>query len=153
MDKIRNLKAKDIMRDIKSVTPQTSIEKLISVFEKEKVDSLAVVNKRGKFKGDIHKRDLLKLLVGPEDLSWDEVVGPFGRIVDMGYFAKNVKDLMRAHEISVSPSERLKEVIKLMFRHGLEVVPVVEKGKLIGMITELEILEQIYKNKKEFKKK
>ncbi|MFO7872199.1 MAG: CBS domain-containing protein [Candidatus Undinarchaeales archaeon] len=152
MEKVRKLKVKDVMRDVKSVKSNTSITKLIAAFEKEKSDAVAVVDEKGDFIGDVHKRDLLKLLVDPQDISWDEVVGPFGRILDVGYFASTVKDLMRTHEITVSPEDKVEDVVRLMFRHGLEVVPVVEEEDFVGMITELEILEHIYKHKKSFKR-
>lgn len=152
MKKVRKLKVKDVMRNVKSVKSDTSITKLIATFEKEKSDAVAVVDGKGNFIGDVHKRDLLKLLVDPQDISWEEVVGPFGRILDIGYFASTVKDLMRTHEITVSPEDRVEDIVRLMFRHGLEVVPVLEKDNFVGMVTELEILEHIYKHKKSFKR-
>lgn len=151
MKKIRKLKVKDVMRDVKSVKAATSISKLISIFEKEDSDAIVVVDEKGDFVGDVHKRDLLKLLVDPQDISWEEVVGPFGRNLDVAYFASKVKDLMRTHEITVSPENKVEDIVRLMFRHGLEVVPVVENGDFVGMVTELELLENIYKYKESFK--
>lgn len=152
MDKVKKLKVKDVMVDFKTVSPSMPINELIEVFEDEKTDAVAVVNEKNKFIGEIHQRDLLKLLVDPRDISWDEVVGPFGRILDIGYFASTVKDLMKTHEITVSQEDKIEDVVNLMFRHGLRIVPVVENEELIGMVTELEILEHLYKHKKLFKK-
>lgn len=145
MQKIAGLLVKDVMRDIKSVTPSTKIKKLISIFEKEEVNALAVVDKKGKFLGDVHEHDLLKLIVGKEDVSWEEVAGPFGRILDMGYFAETAKDLMHRHEISVKPDDTVKLVVRLMFRNNIDVIAVVENKKIVGMITEMDILDQVYK--------
>jgi len=148
MRHILNYIVRDVMRKIKSVHPDTPIKNLVSTFEKEKVDALAVIDAKGKFLGDVHKHDLLKLIVDPKDVSWDEVTGVFGRHVDMGYFAESVRDLMHEHEISVSPDDKVRTVIKYMFRHGLDVIAVVEGGNVVGMITELEILDEIYKSNK-----
>ena len=148
MQKIANLIVRDIMREVKSIRPSTKIKKLISTFEKEEVDVLAVIDDKGKFLGDIHERDLLKLLVSKDDISWEEVTGPFGRIMDMAYFAETAKDLMHRHDITVGPEEKVSQVVKLMFRSNVDVVAVVEYGKVVGMVTELDILDRIYKRRK-----
>lgn len=149
MRQIGDLKVKDVMRKVKSVHPDTKIKELIKTFEKEEVNALAVIDENGNFLGDVHKHDLLKLIVSPKDVSWDEVTGIFGRQVDMGYFAESVKDLMHKHELTVEPDEMVQNAVSIMFKHDLDVIAVTENEKVVGMITELEILEQIYKlNKK-----
>jgi CBS domain-containing protein len=145
MQKISKMLVKDVMRTVKSIHPSMPIKKLISTFEKQDIDALAVIDKKGKFLGDVHERDLLKLIVSKDDISWDEVAGPFGRMVDMGFFAETAKDLMHRHDISVKPEDKVELVIKLMFKNGIDVVAVVEKDKVVGMVTEIDILEQIYK--------
>jgi predicted transcriptional regulator len=111
------------------------------------------MDSKGNFSGDIHQHDLLKLLIDPKDVSWNEVTGLFGRIVDMGYFAESAKDLMHRHEITVSPETTIRKTVSLMFKHNLDAIPVLKSGKFVGMITELEILDEIFKHNKKGKKK
>ena len=149
MRHLANLKAKDIMQKLKSVNEDTSIKQVITVFEDDKTNAIAVINKKGKFVGDIHQHDLLKLLVDPKDVSWDEVTGLFGRHVDFGYFATTAKDLMHRHELTITPETTIRVVVGLMFKHGIDALPVLKNKKFVGMITELEILERIMlENKK-----
>lgn len=148
MHHIAKLKVKDLMRKLKSVKEDTKIKEIIKVFEKDDTDAIAVVGKNNKFMGDIHQHDLLKLLIDPKDVSWSEVTGLFGRIVDMGYFAETAKDLMHRHELTVKPETTIRDVVSLMFKHNIDALPVVKNDKLIGMITELEILDKIIKENK-----
>ncbi|MFH1450572.1 MAG: CBS domain-containing protein [archaeon] len=156
MRHIGNILVKELMRKPITVTESTKIRELIKIFEDAKTDAVAVVDKNGKFIGDIHQHDLLKLLIDPKDASWDEVTGLFGRVVDMGYFAETAKDLMHKHELTVTPDTTIRKAVSLMFKHNVDALPVVDTvndgtifskaGKLIGIITELEILERIIKD-------
>lgn len=47
-----------------------------------------------------------------------------------------VKDIMTKSVISVSPEMKLNEVAKIIFEKKVHGVPVVEKGKIVGIITE-----------------
>jgi len=154
MRHIANLKVKNLMRKLKSVHQDTKIKEIIKIFENSKTDAIAVVDDKNNFIGDIHQHDLLKLLIDPNDLSWDEVTGLFGRYVDMGYFANTAKDLMHRHELTVKPETSIHEAVSLMFKHNVDALPVVKNKALVGMITEFEILDKIFKeNKKRTLKK
>jgi acetoin utilization protein AcuB len=154
MQHIAKLKVKDLMRKLESVHADAKISDVITVFEDDSTDAIAVTDKNGDFVGDIHQQDLLKLLIDPKDVSWNEVTGLFGRIVDMGYFAETAKDLMHRHEITVTPETTIRSVVSLMFKHNIDAIPVLKSSKLVGMITEFEILDEIFKhNKKRGKNK
>jgi len=53
------------------------------------------------------------------------------------------KDVMNKKIISVKASDSLANVIKIMKKHGFSQMPVSEKGKPIGLITEHVLLEKI----------
>ncbi len=56
-----------------------------------------------------------------------------------------VKDVMTTRVVTVSPEEKIIEVIRLMREEKISGVPVVEKGKLVGIVTEADILEALGK--------
>jgi len=56
-----------------------------------------------------------------------------------------VKDVMTTRVVTVSPEEKLIEVIRLMREEKISGIPVVEKGKLVGIVTEADILEALGK--------
>ena len=53
------------------------------------------------------------------------------------------RDIMNRKVISASPSSRLQEIVRKMGKHGISQLPVVEEGRVVGLVTEGLLLEQI----------
>ena len=51
-----------------------------------------------------------------------------------------VSDVMTRKYLSISPSKSISEAAKLMVDYGVRRLPVVEKGKLVGLITQTDLL-------------
>ena len=57
------------------------------------------------------------------------------------YKGKKAKDVMNTNVILLSPKDRVKKARELMKEHGISQVPVVDRKRAVGMITENDILE------------
>lgn len=55
---------------------------------------------------------------------------------------KEAKDLMHVKVISAGKDTLVKEVVSMMNRHGISQVPIVDRGNIIGLITESTVLNQ-----------
>lgn len=55
---------------------------------------------------------------------------------------KEAKDIMNKNIIFVELNEKITAIIKLMSKHSISQVPVLEKGNLIGLISESTILQK-----------
>jgi len=55
---------------------------------------------------------------------------------------KEAKDIMNRNIVSASPEEKINFIMKLMTKHSISQVPVLEKGNLIGLISESTILQK-----------
>lgn len=53
-----------------------------------------------------------------------------------------VSDIMTREVISVKPSDKVIEVADLLYKKGFNGVPVVEDGKVLGMITEADLISR-----------
>ncbi|MCX8194383.1 MAG: CBS domain-containing protein, partial [Candidatus Pacearchaeota archaeon] len=51
-----------------------------------------------------------------------------------------VEDIMSLDVITVSPNASIDEAADIMFQHKIKKLPVVDKGKLIGIITATDII-------------
>ncbi len=60
-----------------------------------------------------------------------------------------VSDVMHRNVVSVSLEEHLINVARLIFGHGINGVPVVKGKKLVGMLTERDILQQFFPSMQE----
>lgn len=61
-------------------------------------------------------------------------------------YKMKVEDILNKRIIFTSPEDKIKNVIKLMKSYGISQLPVIENGKLIGLVTEGDILESVRKN-------
>lgn len=52
----------------------------------------------------------------------------------------SIGDIMTKDPITISPEANLEEAAELLYRHGIGGLPVVDKGKLVGVITVADIM-------------
>jgi len=126
-----NEPVKEIMtRDVISITPKYSIDKSVDLMSKNGIGSLPLVDKDGKLVGIITERDFALALAG---VLTDELV----------------QDVMIKDVITTTPGTPIESCSKIMVRNNLRRIPVVESGKLIGIVTSTDIL-RFFGDKKMF---
>lgn len=142
MKEVGELLVKDILRrKFPKLKTNDTIYKIIDSFENSDLRALPVFED-GKFKGEIHEIDLLKLAVNAKKIPEEEII-KFGFNVDFGYFAKKAKDILNKHEISVSLSDKVSDVAWEMLKNRISVVPVFDKKEFKGIVCEEHIIDKI----------
>ncbi len=124
---MKNIKAKDIM--IKDMVTIGSNEKLALAdlkMTRSSIGGLPVVDGK-KLVGIITQRDIM-----------------FARNYDIG--GLSAKDMMNKKPITTTPNASLKSVLKILLENKIERLPVVDKGKFVGLIVHGQILKKIYDN-------
>ncbi|KXK10562.1 MAG: inosine 5'-monophosphate dehydrogenase [Microgenomates bacterium OLB23] len=61
-----------------------------------------------------------------------------------------VANFMRTSVVSVSPDEPVRTVIRLIFNLGIKSVPVTEQNKLVGIVTEEDVLTKLFPSVRDF---
>lgn len=92
------------------------------LMEWRKVRHIPVLGEDGKLAGLLSFNDLIAYF-GHDDLNVDEVVPDVSRI-------------MQTNPVTITPSETLQRAIDQMATHNVTCLPVLEDGKLVGIITE-----------------
>lgn len=117
--------AKDIMSSpVKSIEEDATLEDAKNLMLRYNYSGLPVV-KNGKIKGIITRSEISKVeLLGLTNLK--------------------VKDFMIEKFIFVSPETSLEEVEKLMVEKNIGRIPVIVKGRVVGIITRSDILRGLY---------
>jgi acetoin utilization protein AcuB len=87
----------------------------------------------GELKGLVTDRDIRLALI-PSPLSTPE-----DRVYHLGALER-VDEIMTTELITVAPSTTIEEAAKLMAKYKIGAVPVVAQGKLVGILTETDIL-------------
>ena len=113
------LKVKDVMvTDLVTVKADISVKKAVKVMNDFEIGCLIVVED-GEAVGIITERDILKRIVVEGRDPEKTLVG----------------EVMSRPLIVTSPETSLEEAIESMFKHKIKKLPVVEGGKLVGLVT------------------
>jgi CBS domain-containing protein len=114
-----SLKVQDIMiKEVITVDEKSTVKQAADVMNRFEIGCL-IVTKEGKAVGILTERDLLKRVVS-------EAKRPT---------STKVLRVMSKPIIVVEPDMDLEEAAKLMFKLKIKKLPVVESGKLMGLIT------------------
>jgi CBS domain-containing protein len=102
-----------------AVKENDSVSKCLEFFKKEKPPVLAVLDDKGKYVGVISRRWVVRMRLDPA--------------------AAKVKSLMRSVP-RVGPDVSLSKAARLMIESGVRQLPVFEKAKLLGFVTDEDII-------------
>lgn len=105
-----------------------SAQEALQLMEMRKVRRLPVEDE-GRLVGMVTKTDIQSKL-GPFPLSWRRL-------------KLHVTDVMTPEPFSVGPDEPLNRVAELMLAHKISGVPVVEGGRIVGIVTESDVFRAL----------
>lgn len=124
---------KYMSKNVITVSPQATLAEAIKMLLKDNIKSLPVVDEGGKLLGIISRRRILS--DAPESLSCLQN--------DM------VCDIMELDVQTVGPGESIQTAVKLMTDLSISRLPVVEKGKVVGIISRDNVLSYYVQNLEE----
>jgi CBS domain-containing protein len=138
--------------DTKPVTvlPETSVEEVVAALREHGVPGVAVVEPDGRLVGIVTERDLV-LPDDEGDLHLPHYINLFGGTVFLESldrfedrlnkaFAADAADMMTRNPDTVAPDTSVREAARLIHDRGHNRLPVVEDGKLVGVVTRLDVL-------------
>lgn len=150
------MKVRDVMsRDVMSITSDVGIRQIYRIFCERGFGGLPVVDKENRVIGLVTKNELLAVIL-PDYFG---MIEDFLFIDDFGALEKELEslpelnlflaeDLMLKEVVSIEADASLLKAPALMHKHNIRHLPVVEKGKLVGIITRSDILKALIERKK-----
>ena len=142
---------RDIMdANPETVTPDTDVETVIAVLRENELPGVPVVNDGGRLVGIVTETDLV-LPDDDGDLHLPHYVNIFGGTVFIEplkryedklrkAFASTAVDMMTANPTTVSPDTTVDEAAGIIHETGHNRLPVVEHGRLVGVVTRVDVL-------------
>jgi CBS domain-containing protein len=154
MGRKKKMQAKDIMSSpVVTVTPDASVTEVATLLLEKRISGVPVVDQAGQIAGIISEGDLLRRVeTGTERHRphWLEML--LGRSGDAGSFIKShasrVGDVMSHDVIATHPEASLREVAELMERHGIKRVPIVDGGRLVGIVSRANLVQGLLADRK-----
>ena len=148
------LTVRDIMdADPVTVEPSDDVETLVRRLRQHELPGVPVVNEGGRCVGIVTEADLV---ISDEqgDLHIPHYIELFGGIVFLEplrryearlkkAFASSVADLMTEELVTIEADASVAEAGRIIVRRGHNRLPVVEHGRLVGVVTRVDVLEAL----------
>jgi CBS domain-containing protein len=136
----------DVMTpQVLSVTPDASVAAAAQLMLQKRISGLPVIDDHGNLAGIVTEGDFLRRAetgTGRRRPRWIEFfMGP-GRLSDeyVRLSGRKVGDVMTPEVQTVPPDAPLEQAIRLMERHNIKRVLVVDNGKVVGIVTRANLL-------------
>lgn len=149
------MKAVDVMAtDVISVTPEHNVQDVAEILLTNRISAVPVINDKGKLVGIVSEGDLmrraesgteherswwLRLLMGREGLAQEYV----------REHARRVSDVMTRDVITATRETPLAEIASLLERNRIKRVPIVDNGKVVGIVSRANLLQALASLRKE----
>ncbi|MCR5761687.1 MAG: CBS and ACT domain-containing protein [Sphaerochaetaceae bacterium] len=117
-----------------TATPDMNIQEAKELMVKEKVHRLPVLDSEKKLVGVISEKDILEAAPSPvSTLS----------AYEMNYLMSKltVKKLMSRHPVTLDKNATIEEAARLMIDQDLSCLPVLEDGKLVGIVSKSDLFK------------
>jgi CBS-domain-containing membrane protein len=136
--------------DPATVRPETPVEEVVAALRQHELPGLPVVDGEGRVVGIVTEADLV-LPDDDGDLHIPHYINLFGGTIFLEplsrfeqrlrkAFASNAADMMTSDPDTVSPDTTVQEAARIIHESGHNRLPVVEDGRLVGVVTRLDVL-------------
>lgn len=140
------MRARDVMStSVISVTPDTSVSDVAGLLLEHRISAVPVVDNAGNIVGILSEGDLLRrseVGTARKWSNWLQMV--LDRNMTDADFVKThgtlASDVMSSDVVTVGPDEELVDIAALLERRGIKRVPVVDNGRLVGIVSRANLL-------------
>ncbi len=146
------LSAKDIMtRKVITATPDTEIAQAAKLLLEERINGLPVVNQAGEVVGILCQSDLIAQQKDIPLPSLFTLLDGFMPLTSLKRLDREVKkiaatkvaDAMTANPVSIGPDSPIEDIAALMVDKNFHSLPVVDEGRLVGIVGKEDILRTL----------
>ena len=148
------LTVRDIMEtDVPPVYPSDPVESVLKVLRTHELPGVPVINEGGRCVGIITEADLV---ISDEDADlhlphYFELFGGYVFLEPMKRFEERLRkafsstaaDMMTEDPVTIEPSAGIAEAARLIARKRHNRLPVVEHGRLVGVVTRVDVLDAL----------
>ncbi len=144
-----SLCARDVMTvEMATVPPETPVTAIARMFADRGISAAAVTNATGTLLGIVTESDLIRRLADEDD----QPSGWLSRLFDRpaaraDRYARShgikASEVMTERVITASPQDSAAHVARVMEEHRIRRVPVVEDGRLLGVVTRSDLVRAL----------
>jgi CBS domain-containing protein len=146
------LKVKDIMtREVKTVSPETEITQAAKLLLSERINGVPVINQAGELVGILCQSDLIAQQKGIPIPSLFTLLDGYIPLTRFNRLDKEVEKIaattvehaMTSDPVTVASNTDIEKVAALMVEKNYHTLPVVDNGKLVGVVGKEDVLRTL----------
>ncbi len=139
-----------MQRDVVTAKPGDAVESVLRLLREHELPGVPVVNDTGRCVGIVTESDLV-LRDEAADLHLPHYVDLLGAVIFLEpfkrfeerlrkAFATQVSDMMTSDPLTIGPDASVEDAARLIAQSHHNRLPVVEHGRLVGVVTRLDVL-------------
>jgi CBS domain-containing protein len=140
------VQAKELMRrDVVTVREDDTVQELIEVLVREHIHGVPVLNRSGKLVGMVTQQDIF---FSSMTRALDGEPAAARRGAGVPAETLKARDIMTSPAVSATEETNVLKLCELMHRLRIHRVPIVRQGKLIGIVSSLDICEALVRGER-----
>jgi CBS domain-containing protein len=149
------MNAADVMvTNVITVHPDVSVKEIAEILLANRISALPVVDEAGSLVGIVSEADLIhRAEVGTERPSswWLEFLAGKEALAQdfIKSHARRAADVMTRHVIAVTADTPLTRIVSLLEKHRIKRVPVVDNGKVIGIVSRANLVQALLRSQQD----
>ena len=143
------MRAADLMtRNVVTVDEEASVEEAAALMLRHRVSALPVLDRSGKLVGIVSEGDLMRraeLGTERERSWWLELITANSDLAEdyVKAHGRKVGEVMTRKPITASPNTPINEIAVLLEEHAIKRVPILDRGKLVGIVARANLLQAL----------
>ena len=137
-----------------TVQPGQRLGELAELLSRHHISGAPVVDDEGHLVGVVSQSDLARLVARTQhEGTGADAMGFHSGLLDRSLFAdpglqeqladRTVAEVLTPHAFWVEPNTPLRDAVDLMLEHHVHRVPVLEEGRLVGVLTTMDVLRSV----------
>ncbi len=126
------MQVRDVLKSkgmrVVTIAPDTTVAEAIARLVQNNIGSLPVVNEEGKLIGVVSERDVLRLMHNRGE----------------AFSCEKIASVMTCNPVTCGPEDDVDEVMGQMSERRIAKVPVLEDGRLIGIVSVGDVIKVMY---------
>ena len=149
------MNVEDVMtRDVRTITPETTLKTVAEILTDAQISGLPVVNPSGDVLGVVSEADILRKEKGPDERPRG-VAGLFfaeSPEIREKVAARLAGEAMNSPAITIESSQPVQRAAAMMIDQGIGRLPVVDDGRLVGIVTRKDLVRAFVRSDAEIKR-
>lgn len=144
------MRARELMSTpVVTIHPEASLKDLAELMVAHGISGVPVVDRAGALLGVVSESDMMEKIEGAiaeeTEAGLPRLLTVLAKALDGSPkpTARSVHELMTTHVVSAGPDATVQELVHLMISYDVNRIPIVEGGRLVGIVTRADILRTL----------